>query len=166
QRVFIGLESFDQKQLQRFRKGISVRQNLKAVITLYRLKIDVLASLILADAYTTFLDIIHQFIVLYELRRRYFNSPQCRISLNRRIEIYRGSPLYREYKQAGLLTRDHYLHGYDYRMKFLTRLRLKLFDLEAALSRLLFQPLASLRIGFRTVRWSLSHIRLNLFFTK
>ena len=153
QRVFLGLESFDDKQLDRIKKRISVRQNLKAVITLYRLKIDVIASVILADAYTTLSDVVKQFIVLFELRRRYFNSRQCQISVNEKIEVYPGSLIYQEYKKQGLLTRDHYLRGYDYRLRFFTAIRLKLFQLEARLSRIILRPLATLRDAVRAIRW-------------
>lgn len=165
-RVFIGLESFDEKQLQRYRKRISPRQNLKAVITLYRLKIDVLASVILADAFTSLLDVVKQFVVLYELRRRYFKSQQCQISVNRRIEIYRGSKIYQEYRARGILTQDHYLHGYAYRLKFLTNLRLKLFDLEIKISRMILWPKKTITIWFRSLRWTLGQLRMYLSYQK
>jgi len=134
QRVFLGLESMDQKQLQRFQKGISVRQNLKAIITLNKLNIPVIASVILADAFTTLKDLLKQFIFLYELRKRYFKSKFCQISVNKKLEVYRGSANYRGYKMSGLLTRDHYLHGIDYKLNFWTDLRLKVFELEEKLS--------------------------------
>ena len=153
QRVFLGLESFDEKQLQRFKKRISVRQNLKAVITLYRLKIDVIASVILADAFTTLREVVKQFMILFELRRRYFNSNQCQISVNEKIEVYPGSFIYQEYKKSGLLIRDHYLQGYDYRLRFFTAIRLKLFQFEARLSRIILRPVATLRDVVRAIRW-------------
>jgi radical SAM superfamily enzyme YgiQ (UPF0313 family) len=142
QRVFLGLESFDEKQLSRFKKGISVRQNLRAVITLYHERIDVIASVILADAYTTFIDLLKQFIVLYELKIRHFNSVHCQISVNKKLEIYRGSAVYEEYKRNGLLTRDNYLSGYDFKLKFFTQLRIRLFSIEEKLTRLLYFPSA------------------------
>ncbi len=153
QRVFLGLESFNQKQLERLQKGISIRQNLKALITLYRLHIDVIASVILADAFTPVREVIDQFFILVKLRRRYFNSKKCQISINQKIEIYRGSLIYQQYKQQGLLSRDHYLDGYDYHLKLGTYLRLKLFDLEAALSRFIRKPFASVRNLVRAIRW-------------
>ncbi len=153
QRVFLGLESFNPQQLQRFQKRISTRQNLKAVITLYRLEIDVIASVILADAFTSLRDVIDQFFILVQLRRRYFNSRRCQISINQKIEIYRGSLIYQQYKQQGLLSRDHYMDGYDYHLKLGTYLRLKLFDLEASLSRFIRKPLISLRNLLRAMRW-------------
>jgi len=153
QRVFLGLESFNQKQLDRLQKGVSIRQNLKALITLYRLEIDVIASVILSDAFTSLREVIDQFFILVQLRRRYFNSRRCQISINQKIEIYRGSLIYQQYKQQGLLSRDHYLDGYDYHLKLGTYLRLKLFDLEASLSRFIRKPLVSLRNLFRAIRW-------------
>ena len=164
QSVFLGLESFDEKQLKRFRKRISVRQNLKAVITLYQLKIDVVASVILADAYTTIRDIIKQFVILFELKRRYFNSPNCQISINQRIEVYRGSAIYSEYRKKGLLTSDHYMENYEYRLKFWTGFRLKMFDLEARLSRVLLRPLEVLKYTAASVLWSIKQLR-NVFST-
>jgi anaerobic magnesium-protoporphyrin IX monomethyl ester cyclase len=140
QRVFLGLESFDKRQLQRFNKRISGRQNIKAVITLYRLKIDVLASVILADAYTGLWDLLQQFMLLFQLRRKYFNSRKCQISINKKMDVYRGTAVYAQYKQAGILTRDDYLQGYDYRLKLLTRWRLGLYDLEERLNRLILRP--------------------------
>jgi len=154
QRVFLGLESFDDRQLQRMKKNISVHQNLKALITLYQLKIDVLASVILADAFTTLRDLINQFVTLFELRRRYFNSRQCQISVNHQIQVYPGSLVYREYRDKGLLTRDHYLKGYDYRLKFWTGLRLKLFRIEARVSQVLLKPVKTLRLIWGAVSWN------------
>jgi radical SAM superfamily enzyme YgiQ (UPF0313 family) len=165
-RVFLGLESFDQKQLERFRKRVSVRQNLKALITLYQLKIDVVASVILADAYTTIWDMVKQFIFLFELRRRYFNSPQCQISVNQKIEVYRGSAIYSEYKELGLLTTDYYLKGYDYKLKFWTGFRLKLFELETKLGRLILQPGDVIRDWTSAFRWSISQLKHNYIFQR
>ncbi len=130
QRVFLGVESFDQDQLNRFGKGTTVRQNLKALITLKRLKIDCIVSVILADAYTRLRDLIKQYFVLFMVQKKYFNSKNCRISINERLELYRGSLSYRQYKQAGLLTSDHWYDGYDFRLKKLTAWRLKLARLE------------------------------------
>ncbi len=133
-KVFLGIESFDPKQLKRFNKKITQRQNLKALILLYRMKIDVTVSIILADAYTGFWDLIKQFIFLFELKNRYFNSPLCKISINKKLEVYRGSPVYYEYKSKGLIKKDHYLGKITYRMKFWTALRIFLFKIEEALT--------------------------------
>jgi len=141
QRVFLGLESFDEKQLQRYNKKISARQNIKAVITLYNLKIDVVASVILADAYTTLMDLLKQFVVLYQLRRKYFGSRRCQISINKKLEIYPGSPVYQEYKSKGILFQDDYLKGYKFHLKPLTALRLFMLMLEENIVRFLTRPL-------------------------
>lgn len=161
-RVFLGLESFDDKQLKRFNKRITIRQNLKALITLYQLKIDVLASVILADAYTTLWDLVKQFIMLFELRRRYFNSTKCQISVNKKLEIYRGSSVYKEYKSKGLLTRDHYLEGYGYKLKFWTDVRLKMFELEGKIGRLILKPGRVIQNLMSGVRWYSHQARLIL----
>jgi anaerobic magnesium-protoporphyrin IX monomethyl ester cyclase len=139
-RVFLGLESFDPKQLERYKKKISWRQNIKAVITLYKLEINVIASVILADAYTTFMDLLTQFMIIFKMRRRYFYSKHCQISINHKLEIYPGSKVYHEYKNKGLLYRDGYLEGYDFRLKPLTSLRLKLFELEENLHNIIVNP--------------------------
>ncbi len=130
QRVFLGLESFDPRQLERYQKGISVRQNLRALRILKNQKIDVIASVILTDAYTTLFDLLKQFAVIFQLTRRYFNSKNCQISVNKKLEVYRGSKVYQEYKTKGLLTKDHYLQGYDFKLKPLTDWRLKLLTME------------------------------------
>ena len=165
-RIFIGLESFDQQQLERFQKRVSVRQNLKALMTLYQLKIDVVASVILADAYTTIGDMVKQFMFLFELKRRYFNSPNCEISVNPKIEIYRGSSIYREYKRQGLLTTDHYLQGYDYKLKFWTSIRLLLFSLETKLGRIIMRPGDLLKKYGLAMRWTLGQLRNFLAFQR
>ena len=135
QRVFLGIESFDQNQLDRFGKGTTVRQNLKALITLKRLKIDCIVSVILADAYTRLRDLIKQYFVLFMVQKKYFTSKNCKISINERLELYRGSLSYRQYKQAGLLTSDHWYDGYDFRLKKMTAGRLKLARLENKIYR-------------------------------
>ncbi len=129
-RVFLGLESFDEKQLKRYSKNITVRQNIKAIIILYNLKIDIIASVILADAHTSFLDLLKQFIFLYQLKQRYFNSNNCQISVNNKVEIHRGSKLYNEYRQKGMLITDNYLEGYNFKLKFWANARIKLFEIE------------------------------------
>ena len=140
QRVFLGLESFDEKQIKRYNKNISVRQNMKAVIILYKMKIDVIASVILADAYTTIWDLLNQFVTLFTLKRKYFNSNRCRISVNKKMEIYRGSSVYSEYKSKGILTKDHYLNGIEYNLDIWTNLRLKMLTVEEQLGRFIFSP--------------------------
>ncbi len=130
QKVFLGIESFDPKQLKRFNKNITLRQNLKSLILLHRLGIDVTVSIILADAYTGFWDLIKQFVFLFELKNRYFNSPQCKISVNKKLEVYRGSPVYQEYKAKGLIKKDNYLGIITYRMKFWTTIRIFLYNIE------------------------------------
>ncbi len=164
--IFLGLESFDEKQLQRFRKRISVRQNLKALITLYQLKIDVVVSVILADAFTTLKDLVRQFMLLFELRRRYFNSPNCQISVNRKVELYRGSALYSDYKARGLLTNDHYLGKFYYKLNLWTHIRLKLFDLETALSRILLRPTYTLKNVMKALCWQLDQMKNHLLLNK
>ena len=136
QRVFLGLESFDPKQLKRYQKGISVRQNLKALRILKNEKIDIIASVILADAYTTLFDLLKQFAALYQLTRRYFNSKNCQISVNKKLEVYRGSKVYQEYRAKGLLSKDHYLEGYDFNLKLLTNWRLKLLTVEEKIGQI------------------------------
>jgi anaerobic magnesium-protoporphyrin IX monomethyl ester cyclase len=144
-RVFLGLESFDEKQLKRFKKNITVRQNLKAVIRLYKLQIDVIASVILADAYTTLWDLLNQFVILFALKQKYFNSNRCKISVNHKMDVYRGSSIYHEYKSKKLLTRDHYLKGIDYNLKIWTSIRLRILKFEELLSNHLFNPRVQLR---------------------
>lgn len=135
QRVFLGIESFNAAQLKRFNKRISVYKNIKSLITLYKLKIDVIASVILADAYTTLTELLEHFYLLYRLRKRYFNSTYCQISVNKQIEVYRGSDIYRQYKASGLLKTDNYLQGYEYHLKFWTKLRLKILVFEEKLGK-------------------------------
>jgi radical SAM superfamily enzyme YgiQ (UPF0313 family) len=141
QRVFLGLESFDSKQLERFQKGISIRQNLKALRILKSKKIDVIASVILADAYTSLYDLLKQFAVLFQLTRRYFNSKNCQISVNKKLEVYRGSKVYTEYKEKGILIKDHYLQGYDFKLKPLTNWRLKMLAIEEQMGRLIVKTI-------------------------
>jgi len=155
QRVFLGLESFDAKQLKRFNKNISVRQNLKAVISLYQLKIDVIASVILADAFTTLWDLLNQFVVLFELKRKYFNSDRCKISVNHKMDIYRGSAVYHEYRNKKLLIEDHYLHGIKYNLKMWTHIRLKILRLEELISSYLFNPKVQWREVFSYIKYKL-----------
>jgi radical SAM superfamily enzyme YgiQ (UPF0313 family) len=150
-RVFLGLESFDPKQLERYQKGISFRQNLRALQILKSEKIDVIASVILADAYTTLFDLLKQFAVLFQLTRRYFNSSNCQISINKRLEVYRGSKVYEAYKENGLLTKDDYLLGYDFKLKPLTNWRLKALTVEETLGRFISHFIKSLVSRIRLV---------------
>ncbi|MGD9900470.1 MAG: radical SAM protein [Calditrichaceae bacterium] len=158
QRVFMGLESFDVKQLKRFNKKISVRQNLKAVITLYQLKIDVIASVILADAHTSLWDLLTQFMIIFELKQRYFNSRNCQISVNKKLEIYRGSHVYRDYKAQGLLTKDDYLAGYDFKLRFWTEARLKMLNAEENFFRVMLKP----GIFIKSLIWRLKPLKAML----
>jgi hypothetical protein len=94
---------------------------------------------ILADAETTLYDLLKQFSVLFRLTRRYFNSRKSQISVNKKIEIYRGSKIYHDYKTRDLLTKDDYLTGYDFRLKRSTDWRLKLLTAEETIGLLLFK---------------------------
>jgi hypothetical protein len=139
------LESFDEKQLLRYKKKISVRQNIKAVVTLYKLKIDVIASVILADAFTTIGDLLRQFMVLYQLRRKYFNSRQCQISINKKLDVYPGSSVYTEYQSKGVLYHDHYIEGYKYHLRTLTAIRLFILTIEENIVRFFTRPISVLK---------------------
>jgi hypothetical protein len=56
--------------------------------------------------------------------------------------VYKGGAVYQQYKNAGILTKDDYLRGYDYKLKLLTSLRLKLLSVEEAISRVLRRGLS------------------------
>ena len=43
--------------------------------------------------------------------------------------------------------------GYNYRLRFFTAIRLKLFQLETLLNRLILRPLTTLREVVRATRW-------------
>ena len=133
QGIFLGIESFDQAHLDRYNKDTTVYQNLRAIIILYQLRIEFVISIILADAFTRLRDLIVQFYVLYKIQHRYFFNKNCKISINQKLEIYRGSTLYEQYRAMGLLYKDDWYEGYDYQLKFLTELRLKLIKLEGRL---------------------------------
>jgi histone acetyltransferase (RNA polymerase elongator complex component) len=150
QRVFLGIESFDQAHLDRFNKQTTVRQNLKAIIMLKKLKIDTIVSVILTDAQTGLFDLVKQFVFLYWIRKRFFNSDDSKISVNEKLEINRGSPLYDQYKSKKLLTRDDWLDGYDYRLKLLTALRLKLIGAEKHTVKLIIDIKTALKKLFRS----------------
>jgi anaerobic magnesium-protoporphyrin IX monomethyl ester cyclase len=165
-RVFLGLESFDEKQLKRLGKRVSVGQNLKALITLYQLKIDVIASVILADAFTTLSDLVKQFIFLFEVRRRYFNSPNCQISVNKKIELYRGSDIYKDYKKKGLLKKDHYLKECKYKLHFWAHVRLSLFSIETFLTRVILNPIQFLNYLKKVFHWQFKQIKNDVLFSK
>jgi hypothetical protein len=154
QRVFLGVESFEPGQLVFYNKGISWRQNIRAIIYLSKMKLDMVVSVILTNASTTLRDLIRQFIWLSEVKRRYFQGPNCMISVNHKLEVYRGSGVYHYYRKQGWLTRDHYLTGYTYRLKFFTNLRLQLFIWESRIGRLIFKPAAV----WKNVKWRISRI--------
>jgi len=122
--------------LDRYNKDTTVHQNLKAIITLYQLRIEFIISIILADAFTTLRDMISQFYMLWKIQRRYFFNQNCKLSINQKLEIYRGSTLYEQYKALGLLYKDDWYEGYDYKFKFFTQLRLDLINLENRISKL------------------------------
>jgi hypothetical protein len=109
---------------------------------------------------------VKQFIFLFELRRRYFNSPECQISVNQKIEIYRGSAIYHEYKKLGILTSDHYLLGYDFKLKFWTSFRLKIFNLEAKLGRIVLHPRQRIKMWVAGLRWSIGQVKNNYIFQR
>ena len=124
QRVFLGIESFDAGQLKRYNKGISVFKNIKAIITLRKLEINVIVSVILADAYTTISDLFRQMYTLVRLRQKFASGKQFQISFNNRLEIFPGSKLFQEYADAGLITRNNYLTTYLYKINSLIASRL------------------------------------------
>ncbi len=131
--VFLGIESFDQPHLDRYNKGTTVYQNIKAIVILSHLQIEFIISIILADAFTRIQDLIGQFYILYKIQRRYFFNQNCKVSINQKLEIYRGSILYEQYKAMGLLHKDDWYEGFDYQLKFFTELRLQLIKLEGSI---------------------------------
>ena len=82
--------------------------------------------------------------------------------MNNKLEVYRGSAVYLEYKSKGLLTRDHYMEDYAYKLNFWTNFRLKLFELEGRAGRLILRPGKVFRNLIGTLRWYFGQARLVL----
>jgi anaerobic magnesium-protoporphyrin IX monomethyl ester cyclase len=150
QRIFLGIESFDQAQLQRYNKGISVRENIKAIITLRKLKINVIVSIILADAYTTVSDLFRQLYTLIRLRQKFSKGKQFQISINNQLELYRGSRLLQKYADAGLLLTNNYSSTYRYKLNILIAVRLLLLTMLSKLNSIFHTILTFVREPIET----------------
>jgi anaerobic magnesium-protoporphyrin IX monomethyl ester cyclase len=97
-RVYIGFESFSQKALDRFRKGISSEVQIEALRICDKLGIEVIPGLILFEPRTT-LDEVRDNLRCLE-RHKNIVEPSSYLSA---LSVLSGTPIYKELYEIGLI---------------------------------------------------------------
>jgi len=113
-RVFIGIESAVQRQLDTYRKRITVEQNRQAVELIRRLGLRFHAGFIILDPYTTMDEVLENMQFL-----RGLNLPEYQMKLpgvlrTPKLGLYGGVPLIEQIRADGLLREN----GFDYKFAF------------------------------------------------
>jgi anaerobic magnesium-protoporphyrin IX monomethyl ester cyclase len=89
--VFLGVESFSERMLRRFRKGLTVAQNIRAVKVLQKLELDLSLGFIMFERGTNLEDIRTNFETLQALRL--FSHPSNTAHLlSHRVFLLQGTP--------------------------------------------------------------------------
>jgi anaerobic magnesium-protoporphyrin IX monomethyl ester cyclase len=109
-RVFIGIESGVQEALDRFKKGVTIAQNLEALEILKRLGLNMAVGFIMFDPDTKLEDIMDNIAFLREAG--VFRNKRATVDLLNRLQIFAGTPIEKALLEQGRL-RGTYLH-YEY----------------------------------------------------
>jgi len=109
-RVFIGIESGVQEVLDRFKKGVTVAQNLEALEILKRLGLNMAIGFIMFDPDTKLEDLVEN--VNFLKRAGVFGNERATIDMLNRLQIFAGTPVEEALLREGRL-RGTYLH-YEY----------------------------------------------------
>ena len=98
-RVFLGIESGVQRQLDTFNKGTTVEQNRTAIETVRSLDLAVHAGFIMFDPYTTVAEVEDDLAFIREMKLTADVPPASDL----RLELYEGLPLLEKVREDGLL---------------------------------------------------------------
>ncbi len=111
--VFTGVESFVPRQLELFKKGVTPEENIQAIQILKEKGIPFSLGLILFDPYTTVEELVYNINILLKLE--YYDTEYAGVfpvSLNDPLKVVKGSPIYFDFLQNGLLKNNE--NGYDF----------------------------------------------------
>lgn len=112
--VFLGIEAGTQALLDRWRKGLTVEENLRALRVLEELGLEAVPGFILLDPDTTLSELEEnlKFLASTGILRRSFNS---RLDVLNRLEVYPGTPVEQELLSRGELRGDYLGYRYSFR---------------------------------------------------
>ena len=109
--VFVGVESGSQRELDLFNKRTTITQNLNALQILHNLDIHFLVGLILFDPYTEMEDVKANFRFLHETQSLWSSKGNI-LSVENRVEVYKGTPFYDQLDKEGRLEGDYFNCSY------------------------------------------------------
>ena len=121
--VFVGVESGSQRELDLFNKRTTISQNLNALQILHDLDIHFLMGLILFDPYTEMEDVKANFRFLHETQPLWSSKGNI-LSVENRVEVYKGTPVYDQLDKEGRLEGDYFNCTYtiqDRRIRFISQ---------------------------------------------
>lgn len=101
-RVFLGVESGVQRQLDTYNKRITVEQSRRAIEMLRRLGIDIYAGLILLDPYVTFGELLENIQFVREMRLEN-GAGRLPVVCTNKLRLYGGVPMIERLREEGLL---------------------------------------------------------------
>lgn len=113
-RVFLGVESANQRQLDYFNKKVTVADNLRALSVLQELGIEVTVGMIIFDPDTTVKELN---VNLEFLRTAFGGLAGSRDQVARpwnRLEVYAGTPLEKTLRGQGRLKGNYVRYDYDF----------------------------------------------------
>lgn len=110
-RVFVGFESFCQRQLSFYNKGVTVEQNKRAFQILAENEIPIIMGFMVLEPYVTIEELIENVRILDELQYyKYICDSNLPISLYPKVIPYYGTRLYQYYKKNNLLQNDNFVN--------------------------------------------------------
>lgn len=107
--VFLGIESFSEKDLLLYNKHASVRDNLNAIDFFRKYQIGLDIGFINFNPYSTYASLYENMVGLY--KSKYLSS----LVFMNRLRGYKGTPLYQKIENDGLLIKENYLNYYCYK---------------------------------------------------
>lgn len=111
--IFVGIESFEQRQLDLYKKNIKVEENMQALNILKDLNLEVEIGFMLLDPFVTIDEILNNFEILEKLKIFDICSEiQMPFSVSNPVVAIQGTPFYQMLKEKGMLARNQL--GYNF----------------------------------------------------
>lgn len=105
--VFIGVESFVDRQLKLFNKDISVKTNIEAILMLQQMDINYCLGLILLDPYLNVDEYLYNIRALKNINHfKYCNNDTILTSFTSPLVAFRGSPIYDKIKSSKMISNN------------------------------------------------------------
>lgn len=113
-RVFMGIESGVQRQLDLFNKRVTVEQNMQAIELVRQAGLELRTGFIMIDPYVTMSEVLQNMQFISDVKLTDYQAKRSGLQCTTRLGLYGGTPLTEKLRADGLLREK----GFDLRYTF------------------------------------------------